>query len=1163
MPNPQTDWPTAIYVGIGVSRYEHDDYKHKPLPKAVREVTEVGAVLEGYRYQVYVIEDPDEAGAKAELKSKLPKDVLGSGGSLVVLWSGHGEPAPEGTLRLMARNSEPGETPDLTAEYLAGIAARTGSGQILLILDTCYSGQGTIPAAAAADRVLRELPPVTQRVWFGVVASAMDLGRAKDGVFGARLLRLLREGPLDPELQRRWSAHNAGVRGDDLIDALLKEWDVPGQRPKSAMLGDAWVMFPNPRHDPQAPERIDESLLLAARGVEPGEEGVYFTGRTTPLERIVTWMHAGQPGTLVVTGPPGSGKSALLGRIVSLSNPDERARLQAAGPIEHADPGEGAVHAQVHAHGVTANRLVESIDEQLVRRGMLPSNLAGSRNRGELQGAIERSGTCPVIVIDGLDEARAEAWRIAEDVLRLLAPVARVLVGTRDLPPPAGGLSLVATLGPREIVDLGAAAELAAGQVDVRQYVNKRLADRVVFAMDAAKVGDAIVRLAREQREGLFLLARVITAQLRAEPIDTSQSDWESRLSHSVEAAFERDLSRVPPLPRGDRELPHAARELLTALAWAYGAGFPDDVWPIVATALSPTATTYQRQDVFWLLGQAGRYVVEDGEGGRAVYRMSHQRLVERLRPGTSTVRERAVVEERAARVAVAVVNYYRGLLAAGRSPGEPTYLWRYTWRHCADAGEVGIETLRSLVHQEETAFRPDLAMALNNLGNRYSEVGRRQEAVAPTEEAVSLYRELATTNPAFRPDLAMALNNLGIRYSEVGRRQEAVAPTEEAVSLRRELATTNPAFRPDLAMALNNLGICYREIGRGNEADGIWDTVIHSLENRSDKAFLLLRRAEARDPQDELVVNDVLAARSLIPDDDSDLISDLHALSRERRRHNPSAFDEMWRSISQSEPPAWLLIDDARLGLTVQWLNTRPDSAARQFLIEHAAELLDDATDVTLDEIALRLHVRSAIQRYRNLIHTARQIGVDQAYRPLLAAELLFGWMDANTEIKRAWLAERREALLGADVAQVLRRLRGEDPENPALITHEALLTLARSGQADVGFETLTDPEQTPARLKEFTRTGDVASLDALTTLALNVQASDAVYAWAWFHKGVALALVNEPDAALQAVSHARRLDPDQVMIWLGLLVELAARHPEVLPLSQTLITPAPPNEA
>jgi hypothetical protein len=50
----------------------------------------------------------------------------------------------------------------------------------------------------------------------------------------------------------------------------------------------------------------------------------------------------------------------------------------------------------------------------------------------------------------------------------------------------------------------------------------------------------------------------------------------------------------------------------------------------------------------------------------------------------------------------------------------------------------------------------------------RYS---RRADAVAPVEEALTLRRQLAATNPAFLPDLAMALNNLGNRYSEAGRR--------------------------------------------------------------------------------------------------------------------------------------------------------------------------------------------------------------------------------------------------------------------------------------------------------------------------------------------------------------------------------------------------------
>ncbi len=45
---------------------------------------------------------------------------------------------------------------------------------------------------------------------------------------------------------------------------------------------------------------------------------------------------------------------------------------------------------------------------------------------------------------------------------------------------------------------------------------------------------------------------------------------------------------------------------------------------------------------------------------------------------------------------------------------------------------------------------------ALNNLANRLSEVGQREAALAPAQEAADLYRELAAKAPdAYRPDLA------------------------------------------------------------------------------------------------------------------------------------------------------------------------------------------------------------------------------------------------------------------------------------------------------------------------------------------------------------------------------------------------------------------------
>jgi Tetratricopeptide repeat len=113
------------------------------------------------------------------------------------------------------------------------------------------------------------------------------------------------------------------------------------------------------------------------------------------------------------------------------------------------------------------------------------------------------------------------------------------------------------------------------------------------------------------------------------------------------------------------------------------------------------------------------------------------------------------------------------------------------------------------------------LARSLNNLANRLSELGQREQALERAQEAVQLYRELAATRPdAFRPDLARSLNNLAAMLSELGQREQALERAQEAVDIRRELAATRPdAFRPDLAASLNNLAAMLSELGQREQA--------------------------------------------------------------------------------------------------------------------------------------------------------------------------------------------------------------------------------------------------------------------------------------------------------------------------------------------------------
>ena len=131
-------------------------------------------------------------------------------------------------------------------------------------------------------------------------------------------------------------------------------------------------------------------------------------------------------------------------------------------------------------------------------------------------------------------------------------------------------------------------------------------------------------------------------------------------------------------------------------------------------------------------------------------------------------------------------------------------------------------------------AFLGDLAASLINLGAFYNSLGRRQETLAPTEEAVKVFRELAKNNPAFMPNLATSLSNLGAFYANLGRRQEGLATTEEALKIQRELAKTNPAFLGDLAASLTNLGGDYKNLGRLREALPLTEEAVMIFRDRA-----------------------------------------------------------------------------------------------------------------------------------------------------------------------------------------------------------------------------------------------------------------------------------------------------------------------------------------
>ena len=77
----------------------------------------------------------------------------------------------------------------------------------------------------------------------------------------------------------------------------------------------------------------------------------------------------------------------------------------------------------------------------------------------------------------------------------------------------------------------------------------------------------------------------------------------------------------------------------------------------------------------------------------------------------------------------------------------------------------------------------PDTLASMHDLAIRYSEAGRRAEALQLTEEVVERHKSKLGED---HPDTLRSMHNLAIRYSEAGRRAQALQLTEEVVELRK-----------------------------------------------------------------------------------------------------------------------------------------------------------------------------------------------------------------------------------------------------------------------------------------------------------------------------------------------------------------------------------------
>jgi WD40 repeat protein len=402
------------------------------------------------------------------------------------------------------------------------------------------------------------------------------------------------------------------------------------------------------------------------------------------VRELAGWLSAevsdGRPR--VVTGGPGSGKSAVLARVVTLADPTWRREVLATTRSAKIDPAllppEGVVNVAVHAR----HKLLADVVQQLaVGLGFAVRDSTG------LLDAVARKAGKTVIVIDALDEAD-DRDQIISRLLRPLAelPPVFLLVGTRPDSSERG--NRFRALG-QNVVELDLDHTRYIGPADIACYVERRLLaaeepNRLTLYRDVPDTAYTVARAVAQRARNVFLVASTTVHALLSAPsiVDVTEPGWVERLPTGLNSAFAQFLAQID-TRQPDGLSSETARAVLLPLAFAEGEGLPwVDVWASAASALSDL--NISDFDVALIRKHAAPFIVEAVEQDRSVYRLYHERIAELLRDSVSAQRAQQDLT-------IALASRVPGRLAAGRpdwTRAHP-YILRHLAAHALKGGKL------------------------------------------------------------------------------------------------------------------------------------------------------------------------------------------------------------------------------------------------------------------------------------------------------------------------------------------------------------------------------------------------------------------------------------------------------------------------------------------
>src|SRR4051812_33814472 len=324
-------------IGIGVSLYDDAELNLAAGPDDVAKGTRGFAERSTLPHEVAL---PELANSPTNneivvslrdwLKARGPDDYV------VVYLAAHGQ-VEAGTAYVQGRDS-PREMlagAAIDGDTLGRIIGQSPPHNVLFIVDACVAGRlGTAIQRRAGDGSDSMNTRDPARKWSqAVVCSTFGRDLAADGRFAEAFLTVV--------TQERWTGTSRPFIDFDLLmtglNQELKTLSAQQVAERKVWGPGAAELIPNPNFGARqvsaliADEELASHFDPSSRGVTRGESGSYFIGRQDELARIIRWLNMpaipGTPHLLVITGSPGSGKSALISRVVMLSNPALRARV--------------------------------------------------------------------------------------------------------------------------------------------------------------------------------------------------------------------------------------------------------------------------------------------------------------------------------------------------------------------------------------------------------------------------------------------------------------------------------------------------------------------------------------------------------------------------------------------------------------------------------------------------------------------------------------------------------------------------------------------------------------------------------------------------------------------------------------------------------------------